>query len=80
MARAALSGFSLVFALTRMTSSGVSWNTRLKPSGSTKRTVSNTAWTAKEAPSAICRVLKERRFTSRECRQRRPLWWIPQCR
>ena len=48
-----------VLALTRITSSGVSWNTRLKPSGSTKRTVSRTACTAKETPSAICRVLND---------------------
>ena len=38
----AKSGFSLDLALTRITSSGVSWNTRLKRSGSTKRTVSST--------------------------------------
>ena len=42
----ALSGFSLERALTRITSSGVSWKTRLKPSGSTKRTVSRAACTA----------------------------------
>jgi hypothetical protein len=48
-------------ALTRMTSSGVSWNTRLKPSGSTKRTVSRAACTASEMPSASCSVLSCRR-------------------
>ena len=47
-------------ALTRITSSGVSWNTRLKPSGSTKRTVSSAACTPSDTSSAHCRVLRPR--------------------
>jgi hypothetical protein len=47
-----LVGRSVDLALTRMTSSGVSWNTRLKPSGSMKRTESSAACTATDTPSA----------------------------
>ena len=53
----AFCGASSPLALTRMTSSGVSSNTRLKPSGSTKRTVSSTACTATDASSAHCKTL-----------------------
>jgi hypothetical protein len=49
----ALSGFSLVLALTKITSNGMSSNTRLKASGSTKRTVNSTACTATDAMRAI---------------------------
>ena len=69
----ALSGFSLVLALTRITSSGVSWNTRLKDSGSTMRTVNKAACTAMDTPRASCRVVKERRFTRLDYRLKRPL-------
>ena len=57
IALACSSGVSVDLALTRITSSGVSWNTRLKRSGSTKRTASSAACTASETPRAICRVL-----------------------
>ena len=66
----ALSGRSLVLALTRITSSGVSLNTRLKASGSTKRTASSAACASTDTPSAICRVLKSRRFIGRWCLRR----------
>jgi hypothetical protein len=49
----ALSGLSSLRALTSTTSSGVSWNTRLKASGLTKRTVNSTACTATDTPRAI---------------------------
>ena len=52
----ALAGRSFDLALTRMTSSGVSSKTRLKLSGSTKRTVSRAAWAATEMVNAIWRV------------------------
>ena len=48
----AFSGRSWLWALTKMTSSAVSLNTRLNCSGATKRTVSSTACTAKERSSA----------------------------
>ena len=52
----AFSGASPERELTRITSSGVSWNTRLKPSGSTKRTNSNAPCAAIDTASATCSV------------------------
>ena len=52
------SGASPERELTRITSSGVSWKTRLKPSGSTKRTSSSAACAAIDTASAICSVEK----------------------
>ena len=52
------SGASPERELTRITSSGVSWKTRLKPSGSTKRTSSRAPCAAIETASATCSVEK----------------------
>ena len=50
------SGASPERALTRITSSGVSWKTRLKPPGRRSARASSAACTATETPSAICSV------------------------
>jgi hypothetical protein len=63
----ALTARSVVLALTRITSSGVSWNMRLKRSGSTKRTVSRKAWAASEMIRAPCSVLRRQRRVSCTC-------------
>ena len=65
----ALTGFSSLRALTRITSSGVSSRTRLNDSGSTKRTDNTTACTAMDAPRASCSVLNFRNFTGSDYRQ-----------
>ena len=48
----ALVGASVERALTRITSSGVSWKMRSKATGSTKRTVSNAACRPTDTSSA----------------------------
>ena len=62
-------GFSLDLALTKITSSGVSLNTRLKLTGSTNRVVNTTACSKADTPKAICSVLKD--FTGKLSGSRR---------
>src|SRR5690606_12368444 len=59
---------------TRITSSGVSLNTRLKPSGWTKRTVSSAACATSDTPSAICSVVNCRKRTNSDFTRRLSLF------
>ena len=59
-----LSGFSVVRALTKISSSGASSNTRLKVCGSARRRLSSAACNTSEAASAVCRGFKRRSFTA----------------
>ena len=67
-------GASVLRALTRITSKGVSRKARSKRSGSTKRTVSTAPCTVAEASSAQCSVVRSRQciFVGRTLRSGRP--------
>ena len=63
----ALVGASSDLALTRMTSRGVSLNTRLKASGLTKRKPKSPACSAAETSSAQCKGVRRRQSIKMTC-------------